>query len=108
MQENRNPTIAEMQTGTMSPSASRGAWVTLHMLPTVNTPTVLGYMTGAESGMLKLTKFVIKDTEAENSQGMGIETSVHEGVWLINPSHVWMIEHEKTIPTPGFVPYRSY
>jgi hypothetical protein len=79
------------------------------MLPTVgDTKTVVGYMTGAENGMLKLTKFV---TTGEGNVGpraeYGLLTAVYDGVWLINPAHVWMIEHEKEIPTPGFTPYQA-
>lgn len=88
--------------GAQTASASKGAWVTLHFTEAAGHKTIMGYMTGGEGGMLKLTKYVLSERDIGPQGERGITTTIHEGVWLFNPQHIWLIEHEKTIPTPGF------
>lgn len=98
----------EQQMRPPSPSASRGAWVTLHLhFPSGQERAVLGYLVGSEGGQYKLTKFVTEQDgrmDTHNGPLDGKITTVHDGVWLINPMYVWMVEHEQTVPVPGFRP----
>lgn len=100
--------LRQTRTTTTIPTASKGAWVTLHLTPASGrTEPILGYVTGSEGGMIKLTKLVTVKY-AVDLDGEGEETCIHEGAWFINPTHVWMIEHEKHIPEAKFRLYSKY
>lgn len=64
---------------------------------------LVGWLVGAESGQYKLTKLV---TERPANDGVvpGMERTIHDGVWLVSPAYVWMVEHEQEAPLPGFCP----
>lgn len=102
MQPNTGPSPQNRVTPPPTTSALKGAWVTLHLhYPSGQDRTILGYLIGTEGGQYKLTKLV---TQAQGYEGssVGTMTSIHSGVWLVNPVYVWMVEHEQEAPREGF------
>jgi len=104
MEQGQRPQTTGMPMNPLRGGSNVGAWVTLHLhFPSGQERQVLGWLVGSEAGQYKLTKLV---TEQETNDGVrpGFKRVIHDGVWLVNPFHVWMVEHEQEAPTPGFRP----